>query len=206
MEGMIRVLLADDHPLILDAVSRLLTTDTGIDVVGLARDSREAAAMIKDLKPDVVVCDVAMESDAAGLDLLVAQRRVRPPIFLMLSSFDYPSTVRACYEAGAAGYLLKTTGLEKIRMAVQAVADGGTVYSADLLAMTHSAAKRPSERELELLDLLLTGATNAQIAERLVITENTVESHLRRLFGRYQTFNRGELVALAIREGWIRPV
>ena len=201
----IRVLAVDDHPAILDAIVRALSADPGIDVVGTAREPAGAAASIGSLEPDVVVCDIQMGGEAAGLRLLERFASRERPRFIVLSAFEYPSLLRAAAERGAAGYLLKTAELTELAPAVRTVASGGTVFSSTSMRAIRSAPRRPSDREIEVLRLVAGGATNEEIALRLVLSLKTVESHLRRLFDRYGVMNRTELAVLALREGWIPP-
>src|SRR4051812_306775 len=111
---MIRVLAVDDHPAILDAIDHALAERPGLELVGVARDRDVAERLVRDLAPDVVVCDVQLGGNVDGLRLL-EQLGGRPrPVFLMLSAYDYPSLFRAAHERGASGYLLKTTELNDV--------------------------------------------------------------------------------------------
>ncbi len=201
----IRVLAVDDHPLVLDSIARALAADPAIEVVGAARSEVDAAAAIGSLDPDVAVCDIQMGGEAAGLRLLDRFGRLGRPRFLMLSAFDYPTLLRACFERGAAGYMLKTAELTELAPTVRTVASGGTAFSTAARRAIRSAPRRPSAREVEVLELVASGATNEEIAARLFLSLKTVESHLRRLFDRYGVMNRTELAVLALREGWIPP-
>ena len=204
-ESPVRVLAVDDHPAILDSIVRALSADPGLEVVGTAREGDAAAASIESLDPDVVVCDVQMGGEAVGLRLLERFASRGRPRFLMLSAFEYPSLLRAAADRGAAGYLLKTAELSELAPAVRKVASGATAFSSTSMRAIRAALRRPSDREIEVLQLVAGGATNEEIAERLVLSLKTVESHLRRLFDRYGVMNRTELAVLALREGWIEP-
>jgi DNA-binding NarL/FixJ family response regulator len=202
------VLVVDDHPAVLDSVTRLLSEQPDLEVVGQATGLDEATAAIDRLAPslDLVVCDIQMGGEADGLRLLERHGRSGRPRFLILSAFDYPTLMRAAFERGARGYLLKTTALPEIAHTVLRVARGEEVFSALALRTIGSALPRPSAREIEVLELLLAGARNEEIARGLVLSLKTVESHLRRLFNRYGLMNRTELAVLALREGWVeRP-
>ena len=205
---MFTVLVVDDHPAVLDSVVRVLSEDSELEVIGQASGLDEASATIDRLGPhlDLVVCDIQMGGEAEGLRLLERHGRGDRPRFLILSAFDYPTLMRAAHERGARGYLLKTTALQEIADAVRRVCRGEQVFSASALRTIGSAPRRPSEREIEVLRLLLAGARNDEIARELVVSLKTVESHLRRLFNRYGLLNRTELAVLALREGWVeRP-
>jgi len=180
-----------------------------MEVVETARSLAEATAVLR--RPastiDVVVCDVQMGAEAEGLRLLEAFARDRagPPWFLMLSGYDYPTLFRAAYERGARGYVLKTAELGEIVAAVRSVAAGGMAFSGAALDHVRHALRRPSDREIQVISLLMAGASNDEIARDLVLSLKTVESHLRRLFNRYGVLNRTELAVLAVREGWVVP-
>jgi len=200
---MIRVVVVDDHPAIIDSVGRALAGDLDIELVGHAPDRSQAAQLIARERPDVVVCDVQMGGGADGLCLLEQLRAEGGPAFIMLSAYDYPSLLRVAFERGAAGYILKTTELSDLVAAVHAVASGGTAFSAASKRVIRRAMSRPSEREIEVLQFLAGGLTNEEIAAQLTLSLKTIESHLRRLFDRYGVMNRTALTVLAIREGWI---
>ncbi len=200
---MIRLALVDDHPAILAALVEAANSRSGIEVVGRATDVEAAIDLVRRTSPDVVVCDVWIAGHAGGLDLVKLFGRGRGPRMLMLSGFEQPSFLRAAFEAGAAGYLAKTSDVGDILDAVEAVARGDTRFPAVTLNALRDAPRQPSSRELEALRLLARGATNDEIAVGLGISIKTVESHLRRLFGRYGVLSRTELAMLAMREGWL---
>jgi len=200
----VRVLLVDDHPAILDSVARAVAAAADLELAGTARSLDEARAALVG-KPgaiDVVVSDVQLAGEAEGLRLLEAVGQDGPAV-LLLSSFDQPPLIRTAFDRGAAGYLIKTSEVSEILDAVRTVAGGGTAFSAAMLRAIRSAPRRPSEREIQVLELLCGGASNDEIGGRLGVTEKTVESHLRRLFDRYAVLSRTELAVLAIREGWV---
>ncbi len=199
------VLVVDDHPAVLDSVTRILAEQPELDVLGQATGLDEANATIDRLdgRLDLVVCDIQMGGEAEGLRLLERHAHLGRPRFLVLSAFDYPTLIRAAHDRGARGYLLKTTPLPEIADAVLRVGRGESVFSAPALHAIGSSAPRPSQREVEVLALLVAGARNDDIARDLVLSLKTVESHLRRLFNRYGVMNRTELAVLAIREGWV---
>lgn len=150
-----------------------------------------------------MLSDVQLADVDGGLGLLRRCSGPGGPAFLFLSGFDTPSLVRAAFEGGAAGYLLKSATIEEVLDAVRTVARGGTVFSAGAVRAIRTARRRPSERELQVLRLVADGSTNGEIGLYLGLSEKTVESHLRRLFDRYDVLSRTELALLAVREGWI---
>ncbi len=200
----VRVLLVDDHPAILDSVARAVSAADDLTLAGTARSLDEARAALQAGAGsiDVVVSDVQLAGEAEGLRLLDTTGTDGPAV-LLLSSFDQPPLIRTAFERGAAGYLIKTSEVDDILDAVRTVAGGGTAFSAAMLRAIRSAPRRPSDREIEVLELLCGGASNDEIGVRLGVTEKTVESHLRRLFDRYGVLSRTELAVLALREGWV---
>ena len=203
LEPAIRVFAVDDHPVILEGIDRAVGKNPKMTLVGTARDRPSAEVLITKQNPDVVVCDVQLGGNMDGLRLL-EQCGGRPrPIFLMLSAYDYPSLFRASYERGAAGYLLKTTELHDVVDAIELVAAGSTVFSRADMSRVQEAPNRPSDREIQVLNLVASGATNGDIAQVLTLSLKTVESHLNRLFDRYGAMNCTDLAVLALRQGWI---
>jgi len=200
---MIRLAVVDDHPAILAAVTAAASSREGIRVVGQAADVDAAVDLLERVRPDVVVCDVWLGGQPGGLQLVKRFGGGRGPRMLMLSGFEQPSFLRAAFESGAAGYLSKASEIDEILDAVEAVATGETRFPAVTLSALRNAPRQPSARELEALRLLARGASNDEIAMGLGISIKTVESHLRRLFGRYGVLSRTELALLAVREGWI---
>ena len=200
---MIRLAVVDDHPAILAAVTAAASSRQGIRVVGQAADVDAAVDLLERVRPDVVVCDVWLGGQPGGLQLVKRFGGGRGPRMLMLSGFEQPSFLRAAFESGAAGYLSKASEIDEILDAVEAVATGETRFPAVTLSALRNAPRQPSARELEALRLLARGASNDEIAMGLGISIKTVESHLRRLFGRYGVLSRTELALLAVREGWI---
>jgi len=190
---MIRIGLVDDHPPMLDALSRAIDGTDDLELVGEARDLDAAITMIDATWPDVVICDVQIGREADGLRLLDRYGRDDRTKLLMLSSYDYPALFRTSFERGAVGYLLKTAELHEILAAVRLVAAGGTAFTAASMRIIRAALRRPTDREIDV------------IARHLTLSLKTVESHLRRLFDRYDVMNRTELAMLALREGWISP-
>jgi DNA-binding NarL/FixJ family response regulator len=200
---MIRLVVVDDHPAIAAAVAAVATDRGDIELVGRATRVDDAIALIRDLRPDVVLCDIWLGGAPTGLDLLRLMAERPGPRVLMLSGFEQASFLRAAFDGGAAGYLSKASDMDTILEAVVAVAAGGTRFPDATLSALRDAPRRPSAREVEALRLLTRGSSNDEIAVGLGISIKTVESHLRRLFGRYGVLSRTELAMLAVREGWV---
>jgi DNA-binding NarL/FixJ family response regulator len=200
----IRFVVVDDHPAIAAALSAAVADRDDVELVAVAPSAAAAAAVVAATHPDVVVCDLWLEGQPGGLDVLTAVVATpRAPRVLILSGFDQPSFLRAAFEGGAAGYLSKATAVPDIVAAILAVARGETRFPDVTLRALREAPRRPSARELAAIRLLARGASNDEIAVGLGISIKTVESHLRRLFGRYAVLSRTELAMLAVREGWL---
>jgi DNA-binding NarL/FixJ family response regulator len=178
-----------------------------LELVGVAANIGDAVELASRI--DVLVCDMNLADGAEGLRVLREihdPRRPRhgePPAVLFLSGFGHPSLIRAALDGGASGYLDKSADLPEIIDAVRTLAAGGTAYSAVALRDSRDARRRPSDREIQVLELVVEGATNAEVGAALGLSEKTVESHLRRLFDRYGVLSRTELAVLAIDEGWV---
>ena len=203
---MIRLAVVDDHPAIAAAIASAIHGRTDLELVGAVTTAADAVALVEQTQPDVVICDLWLDGEPGGLDVLAALTATagRPaPRILVLSGFDQPSFLRAAFEGGAAGYLSKSSPVEAIVEAVLAVARGETAFPAVTLRALRDAPRRPSAREMGAIRLLARGASNDEIAVGLGISIKTVESHLRRLFGRYGVLSRTELAMLAVREGWL---
>jgi DNA-binding NarL/FixJ family response regulator len=204
----IRLVVVDDHPAIAAALSGEIAGQPDIELVGTAAGVVTAIELVDEAQPDVVLCDIWLDGEPGGLDILAAvassaaDRPPRPRV-LVLSGFDQPSFLRAAFEGGAAGYVSKASPVGEIVAAIRAVAAGETAFPAVTLRALRDAPRRPSARELGAIRLLARGASNDEIAVGLGISIKTVESHLRRLFGRYGVLSRTELAMLAVREGWL---
>ena len=197
---MIRVAIVEDHPAIAEGLAALLRGSPGVEVVGTARDILTASTLIEGATPDVVLCDIRL-SDGDGFDLVKRYRG--GPAFIILSAYWYPSYHVRAVELGAKGYLSKMATVDQILSAVDAVAAGGTAFPVAARQAASDALRVPTPREMEILELVAEGHSNAEIAERLSLRIKTVESQLRRLFDRYDVTSRTALVRLAARQGWM---
>lgn len=194
----IRVGVVDDHAVVRDGTAALLERESDIDVVGVA-GSLESAALLLGLEPDVLVVDIRL-GDENGLELLRSLKESGGPAIVILTSFDYPQFVDAAFRLGASGYVLKTDPFVNLVHAIRQVAAGGVAYS----VRPSNAGDRPlSQREFEVVSLVVEGRSNDEIAFQLAISVKTVESHLTRIFERVHVASRTELATRAIREGWL---
>jgi DNA-binding NarL/FixJ family response regulator/signal transduction histidine kinase len=206
--SLIRVVLADDHVLVRQGVRRMVDAMPGVSLVGEAASGHEAIHATLELAPDVVLMDVNMP----GIDGLEAIRRIHAELIsvgvIVLSTTAPDDVVLEAVRAGARGYLLKDVGADELRAAIQTVAAGGSYFApsvaAKLAGGVHrggSAAERLTPRELAVLRRLATGAPNKEIAAALSISENTVESHLRSVYGKLDVRSRTEALRRATEWG-----
>jgi DNA-binding NarL/FixJ family response regulator len=210
---MTRILIADDHKVFADALA-LLLRDTGqIDVVAIAHNGSEALDLVeKHSDIDVLVLDISMPG-LDGIDVLVELRRRQSivPVLVLSQKLSSGTIVRAM-RAGAAGYLLKTTGCDELLAAITAVAAGGQYLSEETrsaliagLTGYRSTSDGPNvtRRELEILRLVASGSTTNEIAGQLAISAMTVETHRRNLLHKLQIRNVAGLVRYAIERGLV---
>jgi DNA-binding NarL/FixJ family response regulator len=194
----IRVGVVDDHAVVRDGTAALLDREPDIEVVGVAATLQSAAALLE-LKPDVLVVDIRI-GEENGLELVRNLSASGGPAIVILTSFDYPQFIDAALRLGASGYVLKTDPFANVVNAIRQVAAGGMAYSVRPSPASH----RPlSQREVEVVSLVVEGWSNDEIAVRLGISVKTVEGHLTRIFEHVQVTSRTELATRAIREGWL---
>ena len=198
---MIRLMVVDDHPVSSAGVIAALADAGDIEVVGSASALGEIERVVAAVRPDVILCDIQLGPDRT-IDLPRNLPPPAPPV-IFFTSYDYPSFVRAALDNGAAGFVVKTAPLAEIVAAIRSVAGGGTAYDSHRLQDARKAERMPTSRELEVISLVAAGLSNAEIGTALGIDERTVESHLRRLFDRYDADSRTELITHSVRAGWI---
>jgi two-component system NarL family response regulator len=196
----IRVLVADDHQLMREGTAALIGGDERIEIVGLARDGGEAIALAERRRPDVVLLDLNMPV-VGGLEACARVRELGPEV-LMLTISDEEPDLYAALRVGAAGYLTKDVPPAELVEAVLAVARGEPRIAP---AMATRMLSEPdplealSTRERDVLGLIAEGLRNREIAERLVISETTVKTHVRHVLEKLRIRNRAEAAAFAAR-------
>jgi len=195
----IRLLIVDDHPVVRDGTAALLAAQPGIAVAGTAGSIDEATALIVAVPADVLLLDIRLGTDS-GLRLLTESTDTAPAI-IVLTAYDYPQYAEAALRLGASGFVLKTAPLAELLDAIRRVAAGGMAFS--IRPRSGAGIARLSERELDVVRLVVDGRSNDEIAARLGIGPKTVESHLRRLFERFDLASRTELATRDLREGWL---
>ena len=206
---MIRLVIADDHPVVRAGLHALLDGADDVEVVGEAATPDEAAALAARLSPDLVLMDLQFGQDRTGAD---ATRQIRAaeaaPYVLVLTNYDSDGDILGAVEAGASGYLLKDSPPDELLAAVRAAAAGESALApavaARLLARLRAPRVSLSAREIEVLDLVAGGASNVDVAARLHITDATVKSHLVHVFGKLGVSSRTAAVAEARALGILR--
>ncbi|KQR86599.1 response regulator [Microbacterium sp. Leaf179] len=206
---MIRVLIADDHPVVRAGVRALLDAESDIDVVGEAATADESVALADTLAPELVLMDLQFGDRAAGAD---ATRRIRalaaPPYVLVLTNYDTDGDILGAVEAGASGYLLKDAPPHELLAGVRAAAAGQSAVAPAIAGRLLARLREPrvtlSAREIEVLRLVARGASNADVAAHLHITDATVKSHLAHVFSKLGVSSRTAAVSSARALGIVR--
>ena len=210
----IRVLIVDDHTVVRDGLTAMLGRQDDIVVAGEARTGLEAIDQARRLTPDVILMDLHMPE----MDGVEAMRRIRtesPDVrFLVLTTFDSDEYIFQAIEAGAKGYLLKDSGREELFQAVRAVHRGESLIQPSVAAkvldrfaqLSRQAAEVEllSQREIEVIGLMATGAANKEIASRLSVSESTVKTHVANIFNKLDVTDRTQAVTVAIRKGIVK--
>ena len=205
----IRLLIADDHPVVRDGLSGMFSGDDGFEVIGEAANGAQAVTLACALEPDVILMDLRMpEMDGVAAIAELARRKVAARV-LVLTTYDTDSDVVRAVEAGATGYLLKDSPREDLLRAVRAAARGEAALSPSvatrLLGQVRAPAQEPlSQREFEVLELVARGATNREAAAKLFISEATVKTHLLHIYTKLGVSDRAAAVAEGFQRGLLR--
>lgn len=206
---MIRVLIADDHPVVRAGLRALLDGEDGIEVIGEAATPGAAVDLAATLSPELVLMDLQFGQDTSGAD---ATRRIRAldaaPYVLVLTNYDSDGDILGAVEAGASGYLLKDAPPHELIAAVRAAASGQSALAPAIAGRLMARMRTPqvslSAREIEVLRLVADGAANGEVAARLHISEATVKSHLVHVFSKLGVASRTAAVSAARSHGMLR--
>ncbi|GGO62461.1 response regulator [Nonomuraea cavernae] len=204
-ERPIRLLIADDHPIVRDGIRGMFAGDPGFEVLAEAADGAQAVDLARALDPDVILMDLRMPNMDGVTAIRELARLGITARVLVLTTYDTDKDVLPAVEAGATGYLLKDTQRDDLVRAVRTAARGEAVLSPSvatrLLGQVRAPAEPLSARELEILDLVAQGTTNREVAARLFISEATVKSHLLHIYTKLGVNDRAAAVAVAFRRG-----
>ncbi|MFC8597292.1 response regulator [Isoptericola sp. NPDC057191] len=202
----VRLLVADDHPVVRDGIVGMVATDPGVEVVGEASDGSQSVALARVLDPDVVLMDLRMR----GMDGVAAIREfgrlgIRARV-VVLTTYDADADVLPAIEAGATGYLLKDAPRDELLRAIRAAAVGDAVLAPSVASRLVRRVRSPeasvlTPRELEVLALVADGTTNRAAGARLHLSEATVKTHLISIYAKLGVGDRAAAVAVGFRRG-----
>ncbi|GAB3583983.1 response regulator transcription factor [Leifsonia lichenia] len=206
---MIRVVIADDHPVVRAGIRALLEGEDDIQVIGEAGTPDEAVALAESTAPELVLMDLQFADGESGAD---ATRRIRAldaaPYVLVLTNYDTDGDILGAVEAGASGYLLKDAPPGDLIAAIRSAAAGESALAPAIAGRLMERLRSPrvslSAREIEVLQLVADGASNAEIARRLYVTDATVKSHLVHVFSKLGVASRTAAVSTARSLGVLR--
>ena len=205
-QAAIRVLVADDHPVVRAGLREMLATQPDLDLVGEARDGREAVQLVANLSPAVVLMDLRMPV----MDGVAATARIisagGPTRVVVLTTYDSDADILRAVEAGASGYVLKDSPREELFRAIRAAADGKALLAPEIaqrlmVRFRAPAAENLSERELDVMRLVAGGATNAEVARQLRVSQATVKTHLVHAFRKLGVPDRTSAVIALLKRG-----
>lgn len=211
----IRTFIVDDHRMVREALSEVLGKEPDINIVGQSGDGNAALAQCHDLKPDVILMDVALP-DISGIEVtrrIIAEASNRARVLAMSTYMDQ-RYVFGMLKAGAIGYVSKTAGKDELLRGIRSAARRECYLSANVAAMLAQGERekvikglsaRLGKRETEVLSLIANGRTSAEIAAQLFIATGTVDVHRRNIMRKLQLHNASDLTKYAIREGLISP-
>ncbi len=210
MKDKLTILIADDHPLLREALRHALEREKDVDVIAEAGDGEEAVRLASELKPDVVVMDIVMPK-LNGIEATKKIKEIAPNIaILILTAYDDEEYVLGLLDAGAAGYLLKSARGRDLVEAIRAIRSGESVLHPNIIAkllkraMTapveeHKHTELFRERELQILKLVALGRSNKEIAGKLFLSERTVKAHLTNIFNKLNVASRSEAIVKGLK-------
>lgn len=208
-----RILIADDQTITRSGLQMLLATSEAIDIVGEARDGREAITLAETLQPDVILMDLRMP-EVNGIEATRSIHRTSPHIgILILTVFEDDTSVFPAIRAGANGYLLKNTEQDELLRAIQTVVNGGAIFSPGIAQKVLSYLTSPptsvpdnlfdelTSREREILELIAQGQTNSEIANNLSLSPKTISNYISNIILKLHATDRAKLMLMAIEAG-----
>lgn len=202
----IRVLIADDHPVVREGLAAILQSQPDMTVVAGAADGEQTLALYDELAPDVLILDLRMPK-LDGLQVLteLMSRAGPKPRVLVMTTYDSEEDVRRALTTGAKGFLMKGADPQQIREAVRAIAAGQALFPAEIVSTLADSMAHPelSARELQVLHYMARGKSNKEVGQILYISENTVKGHVKAILTKLEATGRTEAIAIATRRGLI---
>ncbi|MCU1234302.1 MAG: two component transcriptional regulator, LuxR family [Candidatus Solibacter sp.] len=200
---MIRVVIAEDQAMVRGALAALLVTEGDFEIAGDAPNGRDALQLALDLHPDVLLTDIEMP-ELTGLELAAEIKRRRLPIkVVILTTFARAGYLRRALDAGVSGYLLKDAPASTLANAIRRIRGGARVIDPELAAEAWTEADPLTDRERQVLRFAGDGASGAEIAERLSLSEGTVRNYLSEAISKLGAANRTEAARIARQRGWL---
>jgi DNA-binding NarL/FixJ family response regulator len=199
----IRVMLVDDHPAFRKGMAALITSEPGLEVVAQTGDGSEALELYRAKKPDVVLMDLRLPG-MGGVEAILAIRKEFPEArVIVLTTFDTDEDIYRAMQSGAKSFLLKDTPEDELAATIRAVHAGEKVLAEKMAKRLADRQQRAnlSEREMDVLQFLIKGRSNKEIASSLFVSEDTVKAHLKTLFAKLHVQDRTEAAISAIRQG-----
>ena len=202
MRPKIKILIADDHAIVRIGLSALLKTEPDLSVVGVAKDGEEAVAEATRLKPDVIVMDLMMPKKNGVEATAEIHERLPDTKIVILTTFAASDGIKHALDAGATGAVMKTAEDAELVSIIRAVAAGGTVISSEIrqLLTEDPPTEELTPRQLEILESVTRGFTNADIAKQLGLREQSVKEHISAILVKIGAANRSEAVAITMRK------
>ena len=199
----IRVVIAEDQAMVRGALAALLATEGDIEIAGQAQNGREALDLVAQLAPDIVLTDIEMP-EVTGLELAAELKRQRRPVrVVILTTFARSGYLRRALDAGVSGYLLKDAPAATLANAIRRIRAGARVIDPELAAEAWTEADPLTDRERQVLRYASEGASGAEIAERLTLSEGTVRNYLSEAISKMGASNRTEAARIARQKGWL---
>ncbi|MCU0533961.1 MAG: response regulator transcription factor [Hydrococcus sp. Prado102] len=209
-----RILIVEDDPLMQLGLEQALSNYPGLEIVGQAEDGYSGVQKAIALKPDLIVMDIALPS----LDGIAATKQIKEALpnvrIVMLTSHTLQTEVMAALSSGADAYCVKGASLERLLVAIEAAKDGATYLDPQVARLVLNNLKPPtpqpnqnfarlSEREMEVLKLIVEGKSNTEIADELFLSTNTIKTHVRGIMNKLTVDDRVQAAVVALRSGWV---
>jgi DNA-binding NarL/FixJ family response regulator len=205
----LRLVIIDDHPLVLQGIESIVDMENDIKVVGTATSGEQAVELLQETQPDIAMVDLRLPGES-GLDIIKMGKEIAPECrFIILTSYSGRADVQQAMEQKVAGYLLKEALPEEILAAICLVAKGRTYIDPGIMQLVYSQDKHDpieqlTSREKQVLAAIAEGKSNREIAHDLYVTEYTVKKHMSQILSKLEVSDRTQAAIMAIEKGWGR--